>query len=237
MVRAPMSGRFADLTSVAEDTDSVVLHCGDDRHRFPLHWRGPVAHHVAEQILASSATVTPDSAGALKLWRDSIMANPAEGAPAGVVRARGKRPWQLVVSGTTLLLLGIFFGGVAGKELKVRYDAHDVTVTAAVDSVYEQCGRAGCHWWSDGHYTVAGQLESGVGIANERDSPERAPQRILVDPAHPRDVVNTQEAGQDWFFFIAMLLAVPGGVGLLWWWAHWNKPRHAKAPPGVELAH
>ncbi|MBO1766671.1 hypothetical protein [Allobranchiibius sp. GilTou38] len=237
MVRAPMSGHFADLTSVAEDTDSVVLHLGDSRHRFPLHWRGPVAHHVAEQILASSATVTPDAAGTLKLWRDSTTASPETATTASGVRAHGKRPWQLMVSGTMLLIMGIFFGVVAGKQLKIRYDPDDVTVTAAVDRVYKECGRGGCRWWSNGHYTVGGKVESGVAVANDRDSPERAPQRILVNPAHPRDVVNTKEAGRDWFFFIAMLLAVPGGAGFLWWWAHWNKPRRAKALPGVELAH
>ncbi len=218
--------QFDHLVRLAEDTNGLVLHTSEATARLPLHLHGPVAHHIADQVLASSATVTPDAAGVLKGWRDSDVGSLTADASE---RAGSKRPLQrlysaqLLLSGTALLVFGLIFSFYFGNQLRIRYDPHDVTVTATVDQVSEQCGRAGCHWWSVGHYTVADRRESNVTVANDRDSPDRAAQQLLVDPAHPRNVINRNETGQDWAFFFLMLVATFIGIVFLRWWASWHK--------------
>lgn len=96
--------------------------------------------------------------------------------------------------GLLLTFGGLICVGAAVFDLRVRYDPHAISVTAHVDQVVQDCSaHAGCHWTSYGTYEVAGRVETNVEIALGRDTPARGPQDILVDPAHPRDVVNQHE--------------------------------------------
>jgi hypothetical protein len=207
----------------ANDMPYLEFRSATARGRFGADMSGPVAHGLASQALASAAEIDDEARLILLSWLGDTEAAPARSRAATSNRsaARGRRRrtggWQFALSGTMLAASGPFVFLHGWHDVRIHNDPDAVRVVARVDHVQRQCGRGGCSWWSYGHYDVAGQLEDEVEVAKDRSSPARDPQTILVNPAHPRDVVNVDESPNA---FLALgIAALAAGVLFLVLWA------------------
>ena len=71
----------------------------------------------------------------------------------------------------------------------------------------DDCGFAHhCHYYSYGSYDIDGHHETNVQVASDRSTPARGPQTILVDPVHPRTVVNKTESRTSFLVLGAFML-------------------------------
>jgi hypothetical protein len=107
-------------------------------------------------------------------------------------------------------------------------------VTATVDRVKKSCDKGSCSWFSYGHYTVAGAVESDVIVVPSSSVPTYGQHALRVVPSRPRIVYPVDDNGRTYrVIFIGGLLgtAVSVGLNLRAYLRRRSRRRHAAVAP------